>query len=438
MSQQPTPHPQERLAREVVDCLRTAGHIAYYAGGCVRDRLLGRTPKDFDVATDATPDRIREIFGRRRTLAIGAAFGVISVLGRKDLGEDPIEVAAFRSDGNYADGRRPDSVVFTTPEEDAQRRDFTINGLFFDPIQEQVIDYVGGQQDLATRQIRAIGNPDDRIAEDKLRLLRAVRFAATFDFDMEEETFAALVKHADSIRVVSGERIGAEMRRLLASPHAHRGLELLVASKLSDTMFSSLSDAWPTRCDKAESLGIELNLNGDDLLRSLLQSRPSLSFTSGLACCLFAADCSADDVDSILREISKAWRLSNEEAACVKDSLALLPQLVRADQLAWSTLQPLLVSRHAQDAVEFAQTVTTALGLPMTGIDLCEQRLAWALDRLNPPHLLSGDDLIRHGLSAGPLFKTIIEDVRRKQLDGELIDANAATEYVQERYVSSR
>ena len=176
---------QREFALEIVEQLRAAGFEALWAGGCVRDQLLGLAPKDYDVATSATPDEIRDLFGRRRTLAIGASFGVITVLGPRAAGQ--IEVATFRTDAAYSDGRHPDSVTFTTAEHDAARRDFTINGLFFDPVAEAVVDYVNGRDDLERKTIRAIGDPAARIAEDKLRMLRAVRFAATFDFHIEPQ-----------------------------------------------------------------------------------------------------------------------------------------------------------------------------------------------------------------------------------------------------------
>src|SRR5882757_9145104 len=171
---------QRAFALEIAQKLRAAGYESLWAGGCVRDELLGITPKDYDVATSATPDQVRDLFGHRRTLPIGAAFGVVTVLGPRAAGQ--IEVATFRTDATYTDGRRPDSVHFTTAEHDAQRRDFTINGLFYDPIAKQVVDYVHGQNDLQAHIVRAIGDPHSRLSEDKLRLLRAVRFAAAFDF----------------------------------------------------------------------------------------------------------------------------------------------------------------------------------------------------------------------------------------------------------------
>ena len=166
--------------------LRQAGHEAFLAGGCVRDRFLGIEPKDYDVATNALPDQIQEVFGRRKTLAIGASFGVITVLGPSAAGQ--IDVATFRQDAEYSDGRHPDHVTFTSAQEDASRRDFTINGMFFDPLKNEVIDHVDGQADLNQKIIRAIGDPQLRFSEDKLRILRAVRFAATLGFQIEADT----------------------------------------------------------------------------------------------------------------------------------------------------------------------------------------------------------------------------------------------------------
>jgi len=226
------PSQPREFAVSVVKKLHEAGFQALWAGGCVRDQRLGRTPKDYDVATSATPDQIRDLFGRRRTLAIGAAFGVITVLGGKQAGQ--IEVATFRRDDDYSDGRHPDGVTFSSAEEDAQRRDFTINGLFHNPLTGQDIDYVNGSDDLQAKMIRAIGNPHERLAEDKLRMLRAVRFAATFDFTIEENTFAALHEHAHELTVVSAERISEEMRRMLVHSSRRTAVELLAVTRLLD------------------------------------------------------------------------------------------------------------------------------------------------------------------------------------------------------------
>src|SRR4051812_25662794 len=207
----------EQTAREIVRKLRAAGHVAYYAGGCVRDLLRGEVPKDVDVATDARPEKVQKIFPR--TYAVGAHFGVIVVLEK----EHQFEVATFRSDGAYVDGRRPTEVHFATAEEDAARRDFTINGMFFDPVAIHVIDFVGGRADLEQRVIRAIGDASQRFAEDRLRMLRAVRFATVLDFEIEEKTWEALVRAAPSIQEISAERIREELVRIFLSPQRARG-----------------------------------------------------------------------------------------------------------------------------------------------------------------------------------------------------------------------
>jgi tRNA nucleotidyltransferase/poly(A) polymerase len=191
-------------------------------------------PKDYDVATDAVPDRIREIFGRKKTLAMGAAFGVITVLGGKRAGQ--IDVATFRRDAAYSDGRHPDAVSFADPEQDAQRRDFTINGLFYDPLDSRVIDFVGGQEDLQAGLVRAIGDPNARIAEDKLRMLRAVRFASRFGFLLERGTAQAIEQHAGELVIVSAERVAAELRMILTHDSRQRGVEMLAKTGLLEVV----------------------------------------------------------------------------------------------------------------------------------------------------------------------------------------------------------
>ncbi|MDQ6623655.1 MAG: CCA tRNA nucleotidyltransferase, partial [Verrucomicrobiota bacterium] len=224
----------ERAARQIAARLRERGHVAYFAGGCVRDLLRGETPKDIDIATDARPDDVQKIFAR--TYAVGAHFGVIVVL------EDGMqfEVATFRSDGVYLDGRRPAEVHFASAQEDAARRDFTINGMFFNPAAEEVIDFVGGRADLEARLVRAIGDPAQRFAEDRLRLLRAVRFATTLEFEIESATWQALVRHAPSISEISAERIREELVRIFLSPQRVRGWDLLDASGLMRAVLPEL------------------------------------------------------------------------------------------------------------------------------------------------------------------------------------------------------
>ena len=216
----------EKAARKVIACLRENGHIAYFAGGCVRDMVRGLTPKDYDIVTDARPEAVQTLF--ERTFAVGAHFGVIVVLENSFQ----FEVATFRSDDAYIDGRHPSAVHFSSPEEDAQRRDFTINGMFYDPVAEQVIDLVGGQADITAKLVRAIGEPAKRFAEDRLRMLRAVRFATALDYQIDNQTWEALVANAPSINQISAERIRDELVRIFLSPNRVRGWDLLDSSGL--------------------------------------------------------------------------------------------------------------------------------------------------------------------------------------------------------------
>src|SRR6266516_2135837 len=218
--------PMEMIARDVVARLRESGHIAYFAGGCVRDIVRDRIPKDFDIATDARPEVVQQLFSR--THAVGVHFGVILVLENNFQ----FEVATFRSDDAYIDGRHPSAVHFSSPEQDAQRRDFTINGMFYDPVAEEVIDLVGGRADIAAKLVRAIGDPAQRFAEDRLRMLRAVRFATVLDYQIDRKTWDALVANAASIHEISAERIRDELVRIFLSRNRGRGWDLLDASGL--------------------------------------------------------------------------------------------------------------------------------------------------------------------------------------------------------------
>ncbi len=223
-------------ALEVLRRLRAAGHTAYWVGGCVRDLLMGREPKDYDIATDARPEAVQALFPRH--VEIGKSFAVVNVI----IGGSPLEVATFREDGEYRDGRRPETIRFAAPEADARRRDFTINGLFYDPENGQVLDYVGGQADIQARLIRAIGDPAARFAEDRLRMLRAIRFATVLDFKIEPATFAAIQAAAAAVQEVSAERIQVELARILVeAPRPGDALRLLQSSNLLDVILPEVA-----------------------------------------------------------------------------------------------------------------------------------------------------------------------------------------------------
>ncbi len=400
----PTTTPQRDFALQVVRQLRDAGHQALWAGGCVRDELLGLTPKDYDVATSAHPEQVRELFGHRRTLAIGAAFGVIAVLGRKGL--DPIEVATFRSDGAYIDGRHPTEVTFTTAEEDAQRRDFTINGLFYDPLDETLIDYVDGQQDLQTGILRAIGDPSARFAEDKLRMLRAVRFATTFQFDIEEATLTAIQAMAPEVEVVSAERIGTELRKILQHPERSRGTQLLLETGLLRPLLPSLA---------------EMAEQDEPAWRRLLDELQNLETDS--VAVAFAAIFSSTQNPKLVRKTCRCFRFTNKEtdrAAWLVENLHTLDQ---ADTLAWPQLQRLLVHDATNDLLALA---TAIHGPQHPAILTCRDRLALPLEKLNPEPLLTGDDLVAHGLRPGRHFAQLLDRVRDAQLEEKISDRTQA------------
>lgn len=386
---------------EVVRRLRAAGHEALWAGGCVRDQLLGRTPKDYDVATNATPDTIREIFGHRRTLALGAAFGVIAVLGTPQQGQ--VEVATFREDATYSDGRRPDRVTFSTAEQDAQRRDFTINGLFYDPLAERIIDYVGGENDLRLGVVRAIGDPAARIAEDKLRMLRAVRFTATFNFTLDQATFDAVRQHAADIHVVSAERIADEMRRMLVHATRVRAVELLSSSGLLHEILPEVLQAGSVGRQAIAILAALGDCKFPVALAALLREAAMQQASGSLVCV-----------------ISDRWRLSNDETHRTAWLLAHEHTIRQALDEPWRKLQRLLIADGATELLQFAAAIAAVVDGQTRDVDFCRERLSLSPDVLNPEPLISGDDLKAAGIPPGKVYQKLLEAVRDAQLEGRV------------------
>lgn len=409
----------ESFAQQVVERLCSAGFVAYFAGGCVRDSLLERRPKDYDIATSATPNEVREVFGRSKTLAIGASFGVITVLGPKP---HQVEVATFRSDGEYTDGRHPDGVVFSNAEEDAKRRDFTINGMFFDPIGNNVIDFVGGEEDLKSKLIRAIGNPQDRIEEDRLRMLRAIRFAATYDFAIEADTMAAVRENADKIRSVSQERITTEVSRMLGHPNRAIALELLAKSKLLPMVFPKVAE-------------LEQEPEIWSRLKLLLRSEHLETFPQTLALLLGrdGVDLQPPEADGMCRSL----KLSNEIRQSVVWVLAHREKLSIAHQLNFSEIQPLLIEEPIEDALAVLRTVATTDAAPTDAVVHCEHLLKLDESKLNPAALIGGKDLMEMGIQAGPQFKELLHKVRIAQLDGIIHGKAEAIGHVRKQLESS-
>lgn len=399
-------------ATQIIRSLTQQGHTAYLAGGCVRDTLLGKAPKDYDVVTDATPDQVQALFPRR-SAAVGAAFGVVIVYTPQTTPRHRwiTEVATFRAESSYSDGRRPDAVRFTNAEEDAKRRDFTINGLFAqpdpgaldDPASDRVIDYVDGRADLDASVIRAIGDPDERFGEDYLRMLRAVRFAARLGFAIDPKTSAAIRVHARYLGQISRERIGQELLAMLQGPAPTLALDLLQQHKL---------DA-PT-------------LNEDPLETALTVSQrltDKADTPARLAAWMIDRHGLLNaDQDRIVARWRKALSLSNDHRDALNRLLALIHTL--SD---WPTLpNPARKRLAVRDAWQQALVLWQALGHDAQQIKNDVQALANDGIGLAPPPLLCGDDLIHKGLQPGPTFKTLLDLAYDQQLEGGVNDRDQA------------
>ncbi|MHB8903450.1 MAG: CCA tRNA nucleotidyltransferase [Thermoguttaceae bacterium] len=405
------PELARRFAVEVVEALRKAGYEAYWAGGCVRDQLLGREPKDYDVATAAQPRQVRRLFGHHRTLALGASFGVITVQGPPGAGQ--IEVATFREDAGYSDGRHPDGVRFSTAREDASRRDFTINGLFYDPLEERVIDYVGGQEDLRLGVVRAIGNPAERFGEDKLRMLRAIRFTTSLGFRLDEQSLEAIRRMAGQICVVSPERISAEMRRVLTESGRAEGLHLLLKSGLAAAILPEVSE----RIRKEPEAG-QRTLQ---ILDRLDRPEFSLAMAVVLSGAVHAEGAAA---------LGERWRLTNREIDRMDWLLRHHGALDGAEHRPWSKVQRVLVAAGAGDLLTWMEAERATDDADRGDVRWCREQLARPAEEMEPAPLMTGADLISHGVPQGPIYRELLEQVRDAQLDGKIRSKAQALELV--------
>jgi poly(A) polymerase len=430
----------ERAARAVVQRLRGAGFRAYFAGGCVRDWLLGEQPTDFDVATDASAEIVQQLF--RRTVPVGAQFGVVLVL----MDDQPIEVASFRADAEYLDGRRPVSVRPATPEEDAQRRDFTINGMFRDPDSDEVLDFVGGRADLAAGIIRAIGDPAARLHEDRLRMLRAVRLAARLDYAIDPATMTAIRAHAGELTGIAWERIGEEIVRILTEGRARRGFELLDESGLLPHVLPEV----------AALHGVEQSPDyhpeGDVFIHTLLlleQLRaPSETLALGaLLHDIAKPDCAERRGDRITfyghpevgaaRAVAVCQRLRRSRPVwerveyLVRNHL----RLVHAPQMRRSTLRRFLAEDGIDELLELARIDSLASHGDLRAYQFCvDARTQLGDEPARPAPLVRGRDLLALGYRPGPLYSEILHAVEEKQLEGELTNPESALAWVKQAY----
>jgi len=434
---------EREFAITVVRRLRDAGFQALWAGGCVRDELLGLVPKDYDVASNARPEEVRSLF--RHTVAVGMSFGVIKVMGpRQDGAFLEAEVATFRNDGVYSDGRRPDAVVFSTAEEDAQRRDFTINGMFFDPLENRLIDYVGGQEDLRRRVLRAIGNAPARFSEDKLRLLRGVRLATRFDLNIEPATRAAMQAMAPQIHAVSAERIADELRQLLVHPRRAAGFNLLFEVGLVAPLLPELVPM------KALPQGLPSAPTGDlwdHVMKVLELLGPEASFPLAFATLLHDVGkprCVGRGPDRwtfhyhehigkrMAEELCLRLKLSNAERERIAWLVEKHQFLCDARNMKPSKLKTILDHPGIGKLLALHRADALASGRSIDHVEYCEGLLReWSRDVLNPEPLLTGDDLRNElDLKPSPLFKKLLDAVREAQLDGTIQTREEALELV--------
>jgi len=444
-----------QFATEIVRTLRSHGFQAYFNGGCVRDLILGREPADYDVSTDATPQQVMRIFPR--TLAVGEQFGVVLVPGKTQAAEDSqdvggeataVEVATFRSDIGYSDGRHPDEVRFTKdPREDVQRRDFTINGMLLDPLTDGILDFVGGREDLKAGVIRAIGEPARRFREDKLRMLRAVRFAARFEYKIEPSTFAAIRKLALQIHQVSQERVREELTKMLTEGRARLAFLLLDESGLLREVLPEISamkgveqppqfhpegdvfvhtllllEKLPAGCSKTLAWGALLHDVGKPATFRVAPDR-------------IRFDGHVDVGVKIAEAICRRLRFSNGETEQIVALVDNHMRFAQVRQMNESTLKKFLRMPKFDEHLEVHRLDALSSNNILEFYDYARERLeSMPPEAIRPKALVSGDDLIAAGYSPGPRFKEILDAVEDAQLEGRVATHEAAMELVRSEF----
>lgn len=445
---------QKEKAIIIIRRLREEGYEAYLAGGCVRDFLLGKPPQDYDIASDAKPETVQRLFPQ--TMAVGAKFGVVLVI----LDGDAFEVASFRHDGPYLDGRRPSQVRFASLREDIFRRDFTINGMMYDPIHDRVIDLVGGTEDLRRGLVRAIGDPRERFEEDRLRMVRAVRFAANLGFTIAEDTFTAIQGHAPKITEISWERIGEEITRILTEGGAKRGFELLDASHLLRAILPEVEAL------KGVEQSPDYHPEGDVFTHTLLaldhltvssDQTPRSSPLTPHPCETLAYGCLLHDVGKppcmkregeritfynhtekgaemaveILKRLKRSRAVWERVAFLVKNHL----RHTQAPKMRLSTLKRFLGEEGIEELLELTRVDALSSNGDLQYYDFCKQKLAeLKQEEIHPEPLLKGRDLNAMGFSPGPIFSTILKEIEEAQLNGEIGTREQAMEWVRRRY----
>jgi poly(A) polymerase len=434
--------PAKENALAIVRRLRAAGYESYLAGGCVRDMLLNKEPQDYDITTSAKPNDIARIFPD--TVPVGAQFGVMLVV----IDGAAFEVASFRYDGPYLDGRHPSHVGYGSLREDVLRRDFTINGMVYDPVEDRIVDLVDGQKDLAARTVRAIGDARARFEEDRLRMIRAVRFAASLEFSVEKKTLAAIRELAPSVTQVSAERIGDESTRILTEGGARRGIELLDATGLLEVLLPEITAM------KGVEQSPDYHPEGDVFAHTLLLLSQLNAPTETLAYGCLLHDVAkpvcirkeagritfyghmergAEMAQAILQRLKRSRDTWERVAYLVRNHL----RHTQAPNMRMSTLKRFLAEDGIAELLELTRIDALAANGDLTHYHFCKEKLAQLKDEeIHPEPLVRGRDLIALGLIPGPLFSEILAQVEEAQLGGELNTREQALEWVSKNYVN--
>lgn len=426
-------------AQSICQTLHSAGYTAFLAGGCVRDYLLKIVPKDYDIATSATPEDVAELFPH--CIPVGAAFGVQIVM----LDEEQFEVATFRSDGDYSDGRRPDSVTFTSPEEDALRRDFTVNALFMDPETKEIIDYVGGREDLSKRCIRAVGDPVQRFTEDHLRLMRAIRFASQLDFEIETDTYAAISECAPLLEHISPERIRNELERILTQPRAPIAMQRLYDTGLLKVFLPELCDA--VGCEQPPQFHPE----GDVFTHTLLVLAPMESPTFTLAMGALLHDIGKPPTQTfedrirfnfhekvgaeMTRVICRRLKLSNDDSDRITWLVSQHMRVAACQKMRESKRKRLVREEGFEELLELMRLDSLGCHRDLSNYDWLKNYAETIPEEVARPKLLiSGKDLIDLGYTPGPRFSEILLAIEDLQLDEQLKTRDEAISHLQEHW----
>jgi len=431
--------PSRETAKKIVARLQAAGFAAFWVGGCVRDFLLGREPDDFDIATDAKPEQVEKLF--KKTIAVGKKFGVMVVVENKHQ----FQVATFRVEADYQDGRRPEKIVFANAEADALRRDFTINGLFYDPLTKKIHDWVGGEKDLRAKIIRTIGKPEERFAEDHLRLLRAVRFAAQLNFEIEPQTFSAVKSLAPKIKIISAERIRDELLKLFSPPHAARGLVLLRDSHLLEHILPE--PAAMISCEQSPDYHPEGTVF--EHIKLMLEKLPPDSnellpwavllhdiakpvtaekdLQTGSIHFYGHEKIGAAMAEKILERLRFPRKQIEEIVACVRNHM----QFKDVKQMRKATLRRLLLRETFPLELELHRLDCLGSHGSLEHYDfLIEQAAKLKRKPMIRPPLLTGDDLIKLGMKPGPAMGKLLNGIREMQLADELKTPRQAKAWV--------